>query len=204
MIDALGGVPMCIPTAISSTKAKLEIEAGPQVMDGETALAFARLRTAETGGISGSDLQRITRQQELLSQTAHTALSKNLLTEVGELTQFIRAAAQAMTMDPPLADTKYLVALAYSLKDFDKDSLVFATVPWEYTENRVNVTLLPEAELTWEQLRTDTPLTAVAGQNESSAWEDGKSDGDSADSPVEDSDAASLSAIDSQLAECSQ
>lgn len=176
MIDALGGVPMCIPTAISSKKARLYLEAGPQVLDGQTALGFARLRTAEEGGVSGSDLQRITRQQELLNQVAATALSKNLLTDVGALTKFVRAGAESMTMDPKLADTKYLLGLAYSLSGIDRDAIVFATVPWEYTADRNDVLLLPEAEETWEQLRSDTPLTAVAQGDASSTWDDGRNE----------------------------
>lgn len=173
MVDALGGVPMCIPQAITSTTAKLHLEAGPQILDGETALAYARLRTAQTGGVSGSDLQRISRQQLLLSQMAQTALSKNLLTDVGDLTRFIRAGAESMTMDPTLASASYLVGLAYSLRGIERDQIVFATVPWAYTDDRNNVVLLPKAEQTWEQLRTDTALTAVAEGDDSSAWDRG-------------------------------
>jgi len=205
IIDALGGVPMCIPGAISSIKANLDIEAGPQVLDGATALAYARLRTAETGDISGSDLQRITRQQELLNQIAATALSKNLLTDVGELTGFVRAAAEAMTMDPDLANTKYLLGLAYSLSGIDRDAIHFATVPWAYTEDLNNVVLLPEAQQTWEQLRTDTPLTAVAAGDASSEFDAGHVDSDVelANSTTDaDANSDSSSAVQSLLDEC--
>lgn len=191
MIDALGGVPMCIPTAIDSKKARLHLEAGPQILDGKTALGFARLRTAESGGVSGSDLQRITRQQELLNQIAATALSKNLLTDVGDLTHFVRAGAEAMTMDPELADTSYLLGIAYSLSGIDRDAIVFATVPWEYTEDRNNVLLAAEAEQTWEQLRTDTPLTVVAEGDASSAWDNGHKDSGKDDGHKKAADASS-------------
>ncbi|WP_430868524.1 LCP family protein [Demequina aurantiaca] len=207
MVDALGGVPMCITEPISSKKAKLDIAAGPQVLDGATALAFARLRTAETGDVSGSDLQRITRQQELLDQVAATALSKNLLTDVGALTQFVRAGAESMTMDPELADTKYLLGLAYSLSGIDREAIVFATVPWQYTEDNLNVELLPEAELTWEQLRTDTPLSTVSAGDASSNWDDGKSDSAvvAATEPTPASEPAAAptqTAAESLLADC--
>ncbi|WP_062213063.1 LCP family protein [Demequina oxidasica] len=201
MIDALGGVPMCIPAAISSTKAKLDIDAGAQVLDGKTALAYARLRTAETGGVSGSDLQRITRQQELLNQVAAAALSKNLLTDVGDLTGFVRAGAESMTMDPDLADTKYLLGLAYSLSHIERSNIQFATVPWEYTEDRTNVVLLPEAEDTWAQLRGDEPLTAIAEGDASSAWDDGHKDADEASAapaPSASTDGASASRSNTQ------
>ncbi|WP_062291627.1 LCP family protein [Demequina phytophila] len=180
MVDALGGVPMCITERIVSDKAHLELEAGPQVLDGETALAYARLRTAEEGDVSGSDLQRITRQQQLLEQVAETVLSKNILTDVGELTRFLRAMAESLTMDKELADTSYLLGLAYSLRGLGTDDITFATVPWEYTEDFLNVELLPAAEDMWDDIRDDQPISVTESDDASSAWDDGKKDTSSA------------------------
>ncbi|WP_062516060.1 LCP family protein [Demequina gelatinilytica] len=174
MVDALGGVPMCITEPIVSEKAHLELEAGPQVLDGETALAYARLRTAEEGGVSGSDLQRITRQQQLLEQIAATVLSKNLLTDTDDVTRFLRAAAESMTMDESMASTSYLVGLVYSLRDLSLDDIVFVTPPWQYTEDRLNVELLPEAAQVWDDMRNDQPISVTAEGDASSAWDDGK------------------------------
>src|SRR5690625_7851674 len=42
VVDALGGVPMCIPEPINDRRAHLELEAGQQVLDGEEALGYAR------------------------------------------------------------------------------------------------------------------------------------------------------------------
>lgn len=176
MVNALGGVPMCIPERLVSEKAHLDLAAGPQTLDGKTALAYARLRTAEQGGVSGSDLQRITRQQQLLEQVAATALSKNLLTDVGELTHFLRAAAESLTMDPGLADTSYLLGLAYSLRNLDLGALRFETVPWAYTEDRLNVEILPDAEQMWDDIRNDRPISVTVEGDSSSTWDDGKKD----------------------------
>ena len=126
MINALGGVPICVPERIVSHKAKLNLKAGPQVLNGKQALALARMRTAEVGDVSGSDLQRIARQHELLRQVSRVVLSKNLLTDAGDLTQFLKAAASALTMDPDLADTKYLLGLAFSLRNIDPADIQFA------------------------------------------------------------------------------
>ncbi|RHA44301.1 LytR family transcriptional regulator, partial [Cellulomonas rhizosphaerae] len=49
VIDTLGGVPFCFPEAMDSPKAKLHVEAGKQVLDGKTSIAFLRARTG-TGG----------------------------------------------------------------------------------------------------------------------------------------------------------
>ncbi|SEJ20536.1 LCP family protein [Demequina mangrovi] len=176
MVDALGGVPMCIAEPIVSEKAHLELEAGPQVFDGETALAYARLRTAEEGDVSGSDLQRITRQQQLLEQIAATVFSKNLLTQTDEVTQFLRAVAESLTMDEQMASTTYLVGLLYSLRGLGLDDIVFHTPPWQYTADSLNVELLPEAEEMWDDIRNDRPISVTAEGDASSAWDDGKKD----------------------------
>ncbi|WP_284328603.1 LCP family protein [Demequina litorisediminis] len=82
MVDAIGGVPMCITEDMKSSKANLDLEAGAQVLDGEEALAFARARTGTGLGGDGTDLARIERQQELLTNMARKILGMNLLTDV--------------------------------------------------------------------------------------------------------------------------
>ena len=84
MVDALGGIPMCIEQPMRSGKAGLDLQAGQQTLDGPTALAYARARTGEGLG-DGSDLGRLGRQQRLLAATATEVLSKNLLTDSGAL-----------------------------------------------------------------------------------------------------------------------
>ncbi len=174
MIDSLGGVPMCIPQRIVSKKARVDLQAGPQVLNGTQALAFARLRTAEVGQVSGSDLQRINRQHELLRQVSRTALSKNVLTDIGQLTQFLKALAKSLTMDPELADTKYLAALAFSLRDINPNNIRFSTVPWKLTDDYLNVILVSRGKELWKQMREDLPLTAVATDTPGSTWDNGR------------------------------
>ncbi|WNM26723.1 LCP family protein [Demequina capsici] len=173
MVDAIGGIPMCITQDISSKKANLYIDAGPHLLNGQQALAYARLRTAESGGVSGSDLQRITRQQELLRQTMRTLMGKNLLTDTAEITQFVKAMAGSMTMDEQLGDLTYLEGLAWSLRGLSIDDVTFATVPWEYTSDFLNVVATDDAATMWQELRDDTPLTVDAKGDASSAWDTG-------------------------------
>ncbi|MFV0633486.1 LCP family protein [Demequina sp.] len=159
MVDALGGVPMCITHDMYSKKAKLDLEAGPQVLDGETALAFARARTG-TGLGDGTDLMRIERQQELLTNTARKALGLNLLTDIGELTQFIKAGAESITMDSQLGSITNLAGLAYSLRNFDTDNLTFTTVPWEYSSDDTGDVLAieDEAQALFQAIIDDEPM----------------------------------------------
>lgn len=172
MIDAIGGVPMCIPQKVVSKKARLNLEAGPQVLNGKQALALARMRTAEVGDVSGSDLQRIGRQHDILKQVSRVVLSKNLLTDAGELTLFLKAVASSLTMNPELADSKYLLGLAFSLRSIDPNAIKFHTVPWKYTEDFLNVTLTKNADIMWAQLRKDKPLTKVGDSSAGDAWDE--------------------------------
>ncbi|WP_062213065.1 LCP family protein [Demequina oxidasica] len=159
MIDAIDGVPMCIPNDIDSKKAKLSLEAGPQVLDGKTALAFARARTGE-GLPGGTDLGRIDRQQELLMNVLRKALGTNMLTDVGGMTQFVKAGAQALTMDPDLGNVKYILGLAYSLRGIDTANITFATVPWAYPgDNNGDVVWTPDADIMFAQIVADEPIT---------------------------------------------
>lgn len=158
MVDAVGGVPMCVEKRVKSRKAKLDLEAGPQVLNGSQALAWARARTG-TGLGDGTDLKRIERQQELMNNLARKSLGLNLLTDAGAATLLIKAVAEAMTMDPNLASVPYLLGLAYSLRNIDSKNIVFETVPWEYPGDKSgDVVWKPEAVAKFERLADDVPL----------------------------------------------
>jgi LCP family protein required for cell wall assembly len=158
MIDALNGVPMCVPQPVSSKKAKLNLEAGPQVLDGKTALAYARARTGVGLG-DGSDLNRIERQQELMGNTMRKALGVNMLTDTGTLTKFVRAVAESLTLDPRLGDVGYLSGLAFSLRNIDTDNIVFETVPWGSPgDGSGDIVMTAEAQPLFDKLVNDEPI----------------------------------------------
>jgi len=159
MIDSLGGVPMCITQDIISPKANLELEAGAQVLDGQTALGFARARTG-TGLGDGTDLMRIDRQHELLTNTARKALGLNLLTDIQRLTDFVRSGAESLTMDPQLGSITNLGGLAWHLRSFDTANLNFSTIPWAYAGDASGDVVMVEAEAQemFARLVADEPL----------------------------------------------
>src|SRR5918997_5584296 len=130
MINALGGVEMCIPQDIHSKKAgNLRLSAGMQTLDGPTALQYARARTGEGLG-NGSDLNRIGRQQELMAALARTVLSKNLLTDSPALLEFLGAVTGSLTMSDNFASVQGLAGLAYSARNVRPDTISFMTVPY--------------------------------------------------------------------------
>lgn len=161
MVDAIGGIPMCIPNDMSSSKAGLELTAGNQVLDGSTALAYARARTG-TGLGNGSDTDRLGRQQKLLAATVRTVLSKSLLTDVPQLVQFLNAATSSVTANPELASIPAMTGLAFSLQNVPTSNITFMTIPFATAKSDPNrVEWTAEADQIWANMANDQPLVAA-------------------------------------------
>lgn len=64
MVDAVGGVEMCLDDPIADPKAGIDLQAGCQNLDGANALGYVRTRQLD------NDLERIKRQQEFLGALA--------------------------------------------------------------------------------------------------------------------------------------
>ncbi|MDN4474917.1 LCP family protein [Demequina sp. SYSU T00192] len=192
MVDALDGVPMCITQDVYSPKAHLELEAGAQVLDGTTALAWARARTG-TGLGDGTDLMRIERQQELLTNMARKALGLNVLTDAKKGTKFINALAGSMTMDPELGDSRFLLGLAWSLRSFDTSNLYMATVPWQYAGDSSGDVLWtqPDAQEAFDALIADESLQSVLEPETEASTDDSTSSGSTSKSNDKKSSSAS-------------
>jgi len=162
MINAVDGVPMCIPYNIDDRRSNLHIKAGPHVLKGKTALAYARVRHIG----DGTDLQRINRQHELMNNLAKKVLGMNLLTDAPQLTLLLKSAGESMTMDPDLGSLTYLVGLAYSLRNIDQDNINFATVPWKYAGDKSgDVLATDEAPTVYKRIKNDIPMDGGVTQS---------------------------------------
>ena len=158
MVDALGGVEMCIPNDMDSPKSGLHIVAGVHRLDGYTALAYARARTGEGLG-NGSDINRIARQQQLLGAIATEVFAKNLLTDSAGLYRFLTAATESLTADPNTGSISNLTGLAWSLKDISPTNITFMTIPIATNpEDRNEVVWTSAAAQIWSNLANDVPM----------------------------------------------
>jgi LCP family protein required for cell wall assembly len=79
LVDAVGGVPVTVPTDITANDQTLFVQ-GPQTFDGDQALSYARYR----GGPDG-DIGRIRRQRHILRGLASVASGRDLVGDVNEL-----------------------------------------------------------------------------------------------------------------------
>ncbi|MFE9246535.1 LCP family protein [Nocardiopsis sp. NPDC006938] len=125
MVDAIGGVEMCIPEPVDDPKAHLVLEAGLQTLDGEDSLGFVRSRYSQG---DGSDLSRIDRQQEFMGAMLREVLSSDVMTSPVTITRFLGAVTDSITTDEELTvDT--MADIAISMREVDLDRVQFVTVP---------------------------------------------------------------------------
>lgn len=156
MVNALGGVPVCVPYAVTDSKSHLDLEAGTQTVKGQQALAYVRTRNALG---NGSDLSRIDRQQAFLGSMVSKVRSTGLLLRPDRLYNFLAAATNSLTTDPGLANLNALRKLAQDVKGIDTKDVTFVTVPNEpYPADENRVQFKPSAAALWTALRFDQPL----------------------------------------------
>jgi LCP family protein required for cell wall assembly len=125
VVDALGTVTICSPTAVNDPNSHLKLHPGKNQLNGRQALHYVRAR--ETIG-DGSDLGRIKRQQEFLGVVLRQAMSGSLLTNPSKLAGFLNAATKAIVVDSgtSLGDLR---TLAGSLRGLDPKRVLFYTAP---------------------------------------------------------------------------
>ncbi|MCJ1678889.1 LCP family protein [Streptomyces sp. APSN-46.1] len=160
MVDAIGGVEVCIKQPMNDAEAKLRLPAGRQTLQGEQALGFVRARY---GLGNGSDTERMERQQQFLGSLVKKVQSNGVLLNPGRLYPLLDAATSSVTTDPELASLRGLYELVRGVRDIPTDQVKFLTVPRRpYTANPNRDELLePDAERLFQQLRMDMPLTVT-------------------------------------------
>ncbi|MFI9767266.1 LCP family protein [Streptomyces sp. NPDC052415] len=157
MVDAVGGVEVCLREPINDKPAKLRLPAGRVVLDGEQALGYVRARKSLG---NGSDTDRMERQQRFLGALVNKVQSNDVLLNPARLYPVLDAATSSLTTDPALASLRGLYQLVRGARDIPTERVQFLTVPREsyvYNPNRDQL-VEPEAERLFERLRTDTPV----------------------------------------------
>jgi LCP family protein required for cell wall assembly len=145
VIDALGGVNICLPQALDDSYSGLDLTAGEHHVDGITALAYARDRHS----FASSDLTRIQDQQKLLSSALTEAIHSGLLANPVKLSSFIGAAVSALTVDKGLN----VSALADQMRGISPQDVRFMTVP---VANENYVTTDGQDAVQWNQQAAGT------------------------------------------------
>ncbi|SEM48793.1 LCP family protein [Streptacidiphilus jiangxiensis] len=162
MVDAVGGVEVCLSQPVVDKDAALDLPAGRQTLDGEQALGYVRVRYALG---DGSDTQRMGRQQDFLSSLVAKIDSSGVLLNPTRLYPLLDAATSSLTVDPGLDSLSKLYDLASSLSHLPASQVSFLTAPREpyvLDRNRDQFKQPDAAEL-FRQLRNDQPVTVSPG-----------------------------------------
>ncbi|MDQ1286547.1 MAG: hypothetical protein QG622_112 [Actinomycetota bacterium] len=95
LVDAIGGVRLCVKRAMKDEKAHIDLAPGCQVMNGATALGYARARYSDPRG----DLGRVERQREVLAAIASKTLSPAVVAVPWRALAAAGAGGRALTVD---------------------------------------------------------------------------------------------------------
>ncbi len=121
VINALGGVNICLPHAVDDRYSGLRMSAGMHHVNGVTALEYARDRHSS----ARSGLARIQDQQHLISSALTEAISSGVLANPVWLKKVLSAASAAIKVDQGFN----VVSLANELSGISPSEVTFTTVP---------------------------------------------------------------------------
>ncbi|MGA5701545.1 LCP family protein [Peterkaempfera bronchialis] len=161
MVDAVGGVDVCLDQDVHDKDARLDLTAGPHRLSGEQALGFVRVR--ETLG-DGSDTERIGRQQEFLGSLVKKVQSDGVLLNPAKLWPLLDSATSAITADPGLSSLSDLYGLAESLRSMPTENVAFLTAPREPypADHNRDQLVQPQAGLLFKALEEDRPVQVLS------------------------------------------
>jgi len=144
VVDAVGGVQLDVPESIKDPKAALDIKAGPQTLDGPTALGYVRTRAT-----ASSDLGRVERQRALLSALLNKVVSPTTLLNPFQVVPLVDGLNKAITLDS--GDHLWnLAQLGLAMKGIS--SGISTTVP---------VTPTGSGTLNWDKTRASALFAAI-------------------------------------------
>jgi LCP family protein required for cell wall assembly len=158
IVDALGGVDVCLPYAVVEPKSGLDLPAGVSTVTGDQALAFVRVRAIGTG----SDIDRIDRQQAFLSSLIDKAKSSGTLLNPVKLVRFLEAATTSLTTDPGLASLNKMRQIAQEVRSIPPKDITFVTTPWIVNPEDPNTVVWnePKTDQLWQAIINDEQYPA--------------------------------------------
>ncbi|MFD8786591.1 LCP family protein [Kitasatospora sp. NPDC059599] len=158
IVDAIGGVDVCVPQPIHDKDARLDLPAGRQTLHGEQALGYVRAR--ESLG-DGSDTQRMGRQQQFLASLIRKVESQGVLLNPARLWPVLDAATSSVRADGGLSSLGALYDLTQDLRGIPTPNVVFLTAPrrpYRYDSDRDEF-VQPQTGQLFTALRDDRPVS---------------------------------------------
>jgi LCP family protein required for cell wall assembly len=164
MVDALGGVEVCVPPGpgYHDRYSNLNLSPGLHRLKYNQALAYVRTRHGVgSGADAGGDLPRIELQQAFISSVVQKVSSSGLLTNIPSLLSIANTATKALTVDDGLGSTSSLLRLAESLAHLRSKNVTLITMPsttdtYDYpTYDQHLMAVQPQDDVLFQLVRTN-------------------------------------------------
>ena len=161
MSNAVGGVPVCLASPLSDPYVGLKLPAGVSTIEGQQALEFLRSRH---GVDDGSDLSRISSQQNFLSSLLRTITSKGTIANPVKLFSLADAATKNMTLSDTMRSTQTMVGMALALKSIPLSNITFVQYPAVTDPSNPNRVIADsyEGPILGAAIKNDQPVTLTA------------------------------------------
>lgn len=156
--DTIGGVEVCIGgDGIRDGQTGIDWPPGTRTVSGPEALQFIRTRH---GVGDGSDLARISNQQQYMSRLVKKILSEEVLTDPGTVLGLANTIADNIEPSDELANPIRLAQLALTIKDVPFSEFVFLQYPVfvDPDDEDRRVPDLDAAATVWDALRAGQSL----------------------------------------------
>lgn len=164
MVDAVGGVPVCVPEDLVDREHGIFVPAGdPSVLTGDEALDYVRARSV--GELAQrNDISRIRRQQTFIAALVREVKSAGTLTRLDKVVNFLDAATESLTTDTELDSVTRIGKIAMQLQSIGLDKVQFVTLPTEYyatdSEFSGRVFWTEQADQIWKLINEDKEIPA--------------------------------------------
>ena len=146
VIDVLNGVTITLTSPFSETnqfeEGIIDLPAGTQNIDGDTALLYARAR------FSSSDFDRSKRQQQLLISVKEKALSLGVVSNPVKVISMLNSLGNHVKIDAELWEIQELIGIIYKIDTLSIKRMVFDTskkgLLYSSRDSKGSYILLPE------------------------------------------------------------
>jgi LCP family protein required for cell wall assembly len=155
VVNAVGGVNMCLPGPMVDPKAGLDLKAGCQNLDGDQALGYVRTRN-----FALSDIQREQDQRLFLKALLTKMTSAGTLLNPFASIPAASGSASSLTVDQGTS-LYQLVHAAFALRSPETTTVPLASLDYQTSNDGVAVLWnQTEALQLFNDLKTDTPVPA--------------------------------------------
>jgi LCP family protein required for cell wall assembly len=190
VVDAVGGVEVCLEAPISDADAGIDLPAGCQTLDGADALGYVRVRKID------DDFARMERQQGFVAALVAAMLQPSVLVNPATQWRLAGEIGDAVTLDDGLGPVA-MGRLALAGPSLARGEVVTETVPATPFTSPGGAWVLapvqPDAEGLFTRFRTGAVLDELAAMDEAAP--------DPADIPVTVANGAGIAGLAGQVAD---